>query len=445
MSSTAQGGFDQQAAEKLASLSRSERVKRVFGFEPFDYQADILDSPTPDVSVNCGRQVGKTEIGGLIPADYALTHRGEDVMIAAKFQETADEMFRRTKEHFEATGLSHDDLGVANPNKTEWEFDTGARVYSRSLNSSSGTDGGDAVRGKLPKCIVIDEAALVEDGVYEKVIEPMFATHGDDHELYLMSTPRGKSGYHYQKHVYDDDWDSYHVPTRANPLVSDEWLAKQRSKVDDLTWKQEYLGEFVEEGEVYLPSDLVRPAVVEPSPSRSGGSHAWLGVDVAREGHDRTVYAAIDGTGGVFLINSEERSTIPSVVGRIRSLDETHGFSGILIDENAVGGGVVDFSNEAADLARKTVPVTFSTKSKQTMYQGLKKAFEAEEIRLPEHDRLVHELTSLEFDFTQHGKLRVHHPPGGHDDHPDALALAHFGRMKAQPSQSSDAAGVRSF
>lgn len=138
-------------------------------------------------------------------------------------------------------------------------------------------------------------------------------------------------------------------------------------------------------------------------------------------------------------------STVSGVVGRIKALDEQHNFSGILIDENAVGGGVVDFSNEAPGVGRKTIPVTFSTKTKQTMYRGLKNAFESGAVQIPDHRRLVHELTSLEFDFTQHGKLKVSHPPGGHDDFPDSLALSHFGVMKAGPSQSSNTGGVRSF
>jgi hypothetical protein len=77
------------------------------------------------------------------------------------------------------------------------------------------------------------------------------------------------------------------------------------------------------------------------------------------------------------------------------------------------------------------------------MYQALKRAFENEAISLPDEshqygDRIVHELTSLQFDFTQHGRLRVYHPPGGHDDFPDALALANHGRERGTETISAD-------
>lgn len=414
-------------ARRIAREGRSTRVREFFGFDPFDYQAAILDDPNSDVVTTCGRQVGKTETGGAIAADAFISSDGWDVMIAAKWQETADEMLRRAKSHLKNAGFGESHPEIESWNKTEVESSTGGRLYSKTLKVADG-EAGDNQRGKLPRVVVLDESAIVDGEAIQQVIRPMFLTHGENHELYLFSTPRGKQGFHYEKHKNDDSWSSHHVPSSANPLIDDDYLADECESVDELTWKQEYLGQFIDLGEVYLPSNLVRPAIADSPPSRAEGSRAWLGVDVARGGHDRTVYTAVDEKGSVFLIASEDTSTMPGVVGRIKSLDARHDFSGILIDENAVGGGVVDFSTEAPKLEGKVEAVTFTTKTKQAMYQGLKKAFEAGEMQLPEHDRLIHELTSLQFDFTQHGKLRVHHPPGGHDDFPDSLALANHGR-----------------
>ncbi|MFB6198811.1 MAG: hypothetical protein ABEI52_11175, partial [Halobacteriaceae archaeon] len=56
------------------------------------------------------------------------------------------------------------------------------------------------------------------------------------------------------------------------------------------------------------------------------------------------------------------------------------------------------------------------------------KDVESEELTIPNHRRLVDELTSLEFEFTQHGYMKVHHPERGHDDFADSLAFANWGR-----------------
>ena len=418
-------------AGRLRQLPRSERVEKVFGFSPFDYQKRILDSDTKETIVVCGRQVGKTETASVIPADFALTHAGEDVMIAARFQETADELFRRTKQHFSNTGLSNDAIGITKANQSTYEFDNGARILSRTLGRNA-----DQVRGQLPRCIVVEEAALVDTDVYEKVIEPMFATH-DEYELYLISTPRGKRGYLWETwNEEDNGWTKIRVPTSESPLVDDEWIQERREKVDEITFRQEYLGEFVEEGDSYLPYSLVDPCVQDGATAgedlkTTPRTERWLGVDVARKGSDRTVYTGIDQQGRVFLLDSEDTSSMPSVAGRIKSLHDEYGFTSVLIDENAVGGGVADISTE--DLGGVINPVTFTSKSKQEMYQGLKTAFEEQNLTLPDNDYLVHELTSLQFDFTRHGILRVQHAPGEHDDYPDSLALANYGRLNMKP------------
>jgi len=407
-------------ADDVATLPRSERVRRLFGFDPFDYQADVLDSPERHVTWVCGRQVGKTETMGALLADYALMHADADVLVGAKYQETANELFRRTKDHIESTGVGLEQVGVESPKAETWEFANGSRIMSRTL----GTDASQQ-RGKLPQCVVIEEAALVDRQVYDRVILPMFATH-DNYELYLISTPRGKSGYLYEKHGRDDDWGSYHVPTGESPLVDSEWLADRQASVDDLTWRREYLGEFVEGDEAYLPMDVVRPCLADAAtiPDEPAGD-CYLGVDVARSGTDRSVFISLDDEGNVFDVEATKRQRITDTVGRIKALDDRYGYDTIHVEENGLGGGVVDFAEE--DL-RHVEPVTASLDTQQEMYQQLKKQLEDGDIVLPDHDRLVDELTALEYSFTSTGKLQVGHPSGGHDDYPDALALAAHGR-----------------
>ena len=420
--------FDVGRASELLDLPRSERVKRLFGFEPFEYQAKVLDAPEPRTIWICGRQVGKTETASVVPADHALMNPGSDTLIASRFQETANELFRRTKKHLEGMG-DLASVGVTTPNKSTYEFDTGSRIMSRTL----GNDGRQQ-RGKVPSCVVVEEAALVDREVYDRVLRPMFATH-DNPELILISTPRGQSGYVYEKwqDAQDSDrWAPFRNETADNPLVSEEWLESERSEVDSLTWRQEYLGEFVPEGDVYLPRELVDSCVRDGETTRTG-ERCWLGVDVARSGADRSVYLSVDSDGNVFDIQSVDTETVDQSVGRIRALHEQHGYRSILIDENAVGGGVVDFSAAALP---NIEPVTFSSKSKQELYQTLKRVMESREVVLPDHERLVHELSSLQYDFTQHGILRVEHPPGGRDDFADALALAVRGwQLSAGPTR----------
>ena len=72
--------------------------------------------------------------------------------------------------------------------------------------------------------------------------------------------------------------------------------------------------------------------------------------------------------------------------------------------------------------------ITTGSKSKQAMYQRLKKDIEDEALALPNHRRLIRELTTLEYTYTENGYLKISHPQGGHDDYPDGLALANAAR-----------------
>lgn len=445
------GVWTQEAAnaviDDLRPRPRSERIRLLFGFELFDYQQAQADDPCPDKSVNCGRQIGKTETGGAIGADAALfsaVPSGHDVMFAGDVKDTALEMFRRCKRHLERCPLSLEQIGVTDDNKTVWEFQNGSRILSGTLK-----DGGDTERGVLPKVIVVDESALIKRSAFQDVIEPMFATHGDDHELYVVSTPRGETGYHYDANVPDRDPDYFSphsVPTSANPLVDDAFLLKKRTSTDSISWRQEWLGEFVSDGNAYIPASIYRPCQADLDtldPDRGylrvqdhpkDGVEYYGACDVAGEGRDRTVYLVMTGDGTVVHVENEETSKTPAVLGRIGTLHQEFDFVSMLVDKNSLGEGVVSFSEVDRSLSMVVDGVPFSLQQKSKMYKALKKSFEGEELQLPKHGRLERETTRLQFEFTANRHVKVHAPESSdgeglaHDDHPDALALANWAR-----------------
>lgn len=61
----------------------------------------------------------------MVPANFALINADADRQIAARFQETEDELFRRTKAHLEELG-SLSEIGVTQPNAQIYEFDNGS-------------------------------------------------------------------------------------------------------------------------------------------------------------------------------------------------------------------------------------------------------------------------------------------------------------------------------
>lgn len=460
MSSTAEGSAGE--LHDLGSVPRSVRVEHVFGFSPTEYQAELLnyheDHPKAQAAPKSGRQVGKTLTAAVIGADHAITNANTDVLFAAPGQATADEMFRECKQHFENGPLTLRQYGVTKPNEQTWEFDTGTRIMSRTLGNVD-QENNSGNRGMNPTCVIVDEAAYEKDAVYTQEIEEFFITH-PTYEYYLFSTPAGKSGYFYDavEGGNTDDWFSPHWPTKISPYAQDDYIEKKRKQLDSQTFAQEFLGEFAESEDAYLPHSIVKPCI-KPDAAANAVPHArrWLAVDPARSGDDRAVYLDLDYNGVIRNVWSEETTTGPEFVGRLKALQRggdvplpdvgsgvtpDDGYEEIVVEENAVGGFGADLVEEG--LGRVVRKVTTSTKTKQAMYQRLKKDLEDGALSLPNYRRLVSQMTALQYKYTSNGYLKVSHRQGGHDDFPDALALGNYARTNAAMQSSSDR-GVRSF
>lgn len=406
---------------QLRDKPRPERLQKLFNFDAFPYQSDLLNAAeNADVfkaALKPGRQVGKSLTGGHIAADRAIM--GHDVMILAPFEDTTEDMMEAFRDAMETAREKFSEagyvLGTEHENKTDWKFTGGGRCRARTV----GTDG-TQVRGKNPDIVLVDEAAYIKDRIYSEVIEPFFLTH-DTYEYYLFSTPAGKNGYFYDAVEGEkaENWYSPHWPSTINPLNDEEWIQEKKQEKDPLSFAQEYLGEFVDEGDNLFSYETID--AVQGTPELGG--ERYLGVDVARKGTDRTVYTEIDSEGRVRVADSEQQSTMDGVLGRIKDLHRQQDYEEIVVEENAMGGGVVDFSE--LDVLQ---PFQSSTKSQHELYKQLQRDIESENLTLPTYRALIDELTSLQYEFTQHGYMKVSHPDGGHDDHADSLAFANWAR-----------------
>jgi len=313
-----------EAEAQLGALSRAERIAVLFDVDPFDYQRELIDEiearATPKVAIQPGRQVGKTLIGAALAADEVATTPDEDVLIAAPFQETADEMMREATalletaaERLAAMGLS---LGVENKNKREWTFEHGGRLLSRTL----GVDGV-GQRGKNPQFVIVDEAAFTPDSVFEDVIEPFFTTH-DTYTFILTSTPAGDAGYFFQKCRLDDDWFSPRWPTAISPLVDPEWLAERERKTERRTWRQEYLGEFIGSSDRFFSPELIDGVTGDVTFDER--DLVAVGADIARAGDDRTAIVGVDSSGAAKVLVSDADMTLTEATGELSRLHERH-------------------------------------------------------------------------------------------------------------------------
>jgi phage FluMu gp28-like protein len=435
---------DDAFKEWLATGTRAERMELLFGFRPYDYQRDLVDHvdshTVARVAIKPGRQVGKTLTCAAIGADAVAAApgmEGEDILLAAPFQETADEMMREAKRflreaarRLDAVGL---DLGCPpdERNKREWEFVHGGRLLSRTL----GVDGV-GQRGKNPKVVIVDEAAYAPDTVFEDVLEPFFLTH-ESYVFIIVSTPAGESGYYHEKVVVDDDWHSPYWPSVLNPQVDPAWLAEKREKTESRTFRQEYLGQFIGSSDRFFQPQLIDDATDADVEATFRPRDMVLGADIARAGDDRTVIVGVDTNGIAKVLTSDNDMTLTDAAGALNQLHDAHDVSAIRIDETGLGAGVVEMLENRLG-SRLVTGTKFTLDRKQSLYNELKADLEGGDLTLCPHTRLRRELKKLQYSLTAGGKTKISHPDNGFDDHPDALVLAADAHREAQAGVSAE-------
>lgn len=401
--------------------------------EVFDYQKDFMDTDSSRKLFVSGRRVGKSRTAAWLALWKAATHAETEVLITAKAQRQSMELFNQIKTEVRQSPARESEWGIVNSTRTEMHFDNGARIVCLPV----GRDGSN-IRGYGADLIIVDEAAFIKDEIFQQVLSPMLAV--GDGTFVLLSTPFGKKGFLYERYN-DPDWYKVQVPTSANPLIDDKFIEEQRQTQTRTQFRQELLGQFVESADSYFTRDELM-ACAKSDPVDRTGDLAFLGVDLASQGADESVYVSIDSKGNIFDIETKADGRLTDAMGRIRELDSYNSYDRIVIDSTGLGEGVVDQVKE--DLGRKVEGFKFTNEKKQSLYNTLKNALQDGELSyhfVPgknelDGNKLVNQCLDLEYDYTSTGKLRIEHPSGGHDDYSDAFALAVWAKSQKNFARS---------
>jgi hypothetical protein len=109
--------------------------------------------------------------------------------------------------------------------------------------------------------VVIDEAARVEDQMYQ-ALRPMLAV--SDGDLWMLSTPNGRRGFFYENWAEGgDEWERVAVTAAECPRISARFLEEERRRQGSDWVRQEYFCEFIEDERQMFSRDLVRRAMDE--------------------------------------------------------------------------------------------------------------------------------------------------------------------------------------
>lgn len=403
------------------SVSSSVKIGKAVNLD--EWQQNVLNT-SGNIVLCSGRQVGKSLIVAIKAAEFAVKNHNASVMIISASERQAEELFRKVMAYLDDNYKRMVKRGRERPTKNLLKLQNG--TFIRCL--PTGLDGR-TIRTYTVDLLIADEAAFIFEEVWAAVT-PMLLTTGGD--LVLVSTPFGRRGYFYDCYN-SEDFTTFHVNSEATIKergYSSSWTEKQRERaiehlerekkrMTELQYAQEYLGQFVDELQQLFPDELIKQTCVLKRAAQIPRGRYYMGCDIARLGGDETTYEIVDLKGKDRIEQVENITKIKQLTTKtyedIVELTKKYNMRYVGIDagSGSLGVGILDFLLQNDATRRKTVALTnqkrlldFKGERKKTllkedMYLNLVALMQSGRIRLLQDDNLMQSLRSVQYEHVQ--------------------------------------------
>lgn len=244
--STAESRFLRAEAWRVSPV----QMMRDAGLEPDPHQVQLLDNNDPQALVLWPRQSGKSQTCAVKVLHQACFDPGDIVILAGEKQQQAQEVFEKAYQlHERLSQIGH--LPAVSRSGDQLEFENKSRLLAKPSTVES-------IRGYAAKLALVDEAAFTEDGTLTKIAPMLSATRG---RLVCASTPNGARGwFHDAWHNGGDAWTRLTVTVDQLPRLSAAELARQKSILTPLQFRQEFLLEWLDSEQQFFPTEVIRAA-----------------------------------------------------------------------------------------------------------------------------------------------------------------------------------------
>src|SRR3990167_5069745 len=301
-----------------------------------EWQKEVLEYEG-DIGICSGRQVGKSAIMALKAAKTILRHQGLKILISSGSERQAAYIYEKIKIVLKSAPI---DVFADNPTMRLTKLKNGSEIYCLPTGQT-----GDLIRGLTLDVWIPDEAAYINDAVWAAVSPMLWISRQKGKGwIWALSTPAGKRGKFYDC-FSDTRFKIWRISALNCSRIPADELDRWKRQYTKVQYKQEVLGEFVDEISRFFPDNLIRACMKNGIAGFDNGSK-YLGVDVARYGGDQNAFVVcIENDKKYKIIESEatERVGINETYKKIIDLENKHNFSKILIDDAGVGGGLTDF------------------------------------------------------------------------------------------------------
>lgn len=287
----------------------------------------------------------------------------------------------------------------------------------------------DSLAGEGVDFVVVDEAALIPDNVWQQLIRPTLMDTGG--EAFIISTPRGHNWFWQMWKLGQENkpgYESWRFPQTANPYVPQSETDAAKEELPTIIFRQEIMAEFLAAGASIFGLGLERDGsivdeIVEPR------GNVFMGIDLAKKQDFTVITADRESDGMPCYYERFQDLDWPTQQNRIAyaiaELEDAPGVESVTAMLDSTGIGDVVYDNLTA-AGVDVMPVQFTNQSKEQMARLLAADLEHGRARILADMR--EEFESYEFTLTSSGRYQFE-AATGHDDMVAAKMLAHWGRV----------------
>lgn len=392
-------------------------IKSIKLYSPHEKQklihsACILSDPSFFVTVVAGRRGGKSMCAINQVLYWSLKDEGSVTWYVCPTDGQCENVINEISKAVQNSGLVKK-INNSKGNRIV-EFNNGSTIHFKSALSS------DSLRGSLVNYMVVDEAAFINNKLFDTILMPSMAVGGK--KVLIISTPRGTNWFHnyYMKGLSNkqNKFKSFKFTSYDNPAVDKNLIELFKSQVPEGVFNQEYLGEFVDSAAVF--QNVAELCCLEQQEQTKGINYI-CGIDIGML-IDETVVTILDTSGAMVFQDAFTGLEAPELRAKILSTLKKYKPIKTVIEENNQGLPLIH------DLKREWNGIEgFKTtnQSKEEIINKLVAAFSSKDIKCLKNEELIIQLNSFIFELTNTGKIRYCAAPGFHDDRVISLALAY--------------------
>ena len=393
-------------------------VETIIGAKPQKWQADALMAVARNdrVSIKSGHGVGKTAFQSWLVLWWLLTHYPCKVAVTANTaHQLSDVLWTEIDKWARSLPDGFKNLLEFKSDKISLKGASDSFAVART----SRRENPEALQGFHSEnmLFICEEASGIPDVVFQ-VGEGAMSTQGA--KTVMCGNPTRSDGFFYesfhnQRHV----WHNITVSCHDASTVSEEFLSNMSAKYgeDSNVYRVRVLGEFpTQSDDVLVPLYIVEEATkrdVEPSPTTPT---VW-GLDVARFGGDRSALAKRQGQVLIEPIKTWQNKDLMELAGIVLTEYEACNYQNrpqaIYIDAIGLGAGLADRLREL-DLPAVAVSVSETASLKERfgrlrdeLFWNAREWFEGRDVKIPEDDTLIQEITGIRYKYLSTGKLKV--------------------------------------